>query len=310
MTTATTNTVVEHSSDATFRTWVAEVIAQLLAVGLTQTADTGQINTATVTRPGVATAGGYAIFRFNDTAHSTTPIFIKLEFGTGSAVTEPAMWITVGQSTNGAGTINSAAITTRVEVTFNGVIASPGVTPYVSRFCYNTTQGVLWMAWKIGGSASNLTTSIGGFSIVRSTDSSGAVTTDAVQLITNQPSTAVGAAASPGYAQIISNLTGLGYALGATGSNWGPHPYAITSTLYSANAQCFPVFQYTPVIGINASMALALQSEIGMNSTVVLALVGATTHTFIQTGGATWGGNTVGSNATSSATLGALMLWE
>lgn len=309
MTTATTNTTVEHSSDATFRTWVAEVIAQLLAVGLTQTADTGQINTSTVTRPGTATAAGYAIFRFNDTAHSTTPVFIKLEFGTGSAVTEPAMWITVGQSTNGAGTINSAAITTRVEVTYNGVIAST-VTPYVSRFCYNATQGVLWMAWKIGAAGSNLNTSLGGFSIVRSTDSSGGVTTDAVQLITNRPDTAVGTAASPGYAQVISNLTGLGYALGTGGSNWGPHPYGLTSTLYSSNAQAFPVFQYTPIIGINASMALCLQSEVGMNSTVTVALVGATTHTFIQTGGATWGGNTVGSNATSVATIGALMLWE
>lgn len=95
MTTASINTAVAHSSDATFRTWVAEVIAQLLAVGLTQTADTGQIDTATATRPGTNTSGGYAIFRFNDTAHSTTPIFFKLEFGTASSAAVPQMWITV-----------------------------------------------------------------------------------------------------------------------------------------------------------------------------------------------------------------------
>ena len=105
MTTASTNTAIDHTSDAGFRTWVAEIITQLLAVGLTQTADTGQINTASVTRPAINTMAGYAIFRFNDTLHATNPIFLKLQFGTGGSTTTPAMQLQVGRGSNGSGTL-------------------------------------------------------------------------------------------------------------------------------------------------------------------------------------------------------------
>lgn len=308
MTTATTNTVIDHTTDAAFRTWVAEVIAQLIAVGLTQTADTGQINTSTVTRPAANTAAGYAIFRFNDTAHSTTPIFIKLEFGTGTGTTNPFMWITVGQSTNGAGTVNSTAVMTRVAVGPPTGIAST-VTPYISRFCYNTTQGILWMAWKIGG-AGVATSSLGGFLITRSTDAAGAVTTDSFQLITNS-ATATGSGTNAGFTQVISGLTGFAYTASPwPSSNWSSHPFNLTTSLYASNAQCFPCWQFTPVVGINANMACALQSEVGMHSTVTVALVGVTTHTFIQVGGGVWGGTNVGSEGTASTIIGALMLWE
>ena len=92
------------ADDATFRTWGSGIAAQFAAVGLVQTADTGQINWTTVARPGVGSYGGYEIWRFNDSFQATAPVFIKLEYGVGTAADRPALRITVCTSTNGAGT--------------------------------------------------------------------------------------------------------------------------------------------------------------------------------------------------------------
>jgi hypothetical protein len=93
---------------ADLQSWSQAVHAALIAVGLVQTADTGQANLATITSPGSPnSAGGYEIFRFNDTLQATAPVFIKVEYGGGNQAgnSNPAIWITVGTGTNGAGTI-------------------------------------------------------------------------------------------------------------------------------------------------------------------------------------------------------------
>lgn len=312
MTTATTNTVLDHTSDAAFRVWVQEIITMLVTtLGVTQTGDTGQINTSTVTRPGTSTAGGYVILRFNDTAQSTTPIFIKLEFGTGAAAAAPKMWITVGSASNGTGTI-TGVVMTRVSVTMDNTTPNSTSTPYVTRGCYNATAGFLGFVWKngSGGTAANH----GGFFIFRSADSTGAVTTDAFMLITNS-STATGITGSQGYMQVISNLTGVAYTASPWPSNTCTHmPFGLFVTLYSSNGQVGPIFQFTPVLGITPWCALALVSEIAIGSTVTMTLIGATSHTFISVGGAFGNGSHFfQAYSVSPGTNGAItvmMLWE
>ncbi len=51
------------------------------------------------------------------------PVYLKLEYGTGSAASNPSMWLTVGASTDNAGTINSGLATTRrqLQATANSV---------------------------------------------------------------------------------------------------------------------------------------------------------------------------------------------
>lgn len=98
------------STDADFRSWAQGVHDKIVGVGLVQTADTGQINFSTVTKPGAAnTAAGYAIYRFDDALQATLPVFIKMEYGTGGAVDRPGTWITVGSSTNGSGTLSGGS---------------------------------------------------------------------------------------------------------------------------------------------------------------------------------------------------------
>lgn len=77
------------------------------ALGLTQTADTGQINLSTVTAPtGGNQSQGYEIWRFNDTLQATKPVYLKVEYGSGSGSQHQfALWFTIGTGSNGSGTI-------------------------------------------------------------------------------------------------------------------------------------------------------------------------------------------------------------
>jgi hypothetical protein len=134
--------VFQQTSDATFRTWVAAVLDQLNDIGLTQTADTGQIDTATVSTPGaINTSQGYAIFRFNDTLQATKPIYFKIEFGSGTATTTPSIWMTIGTGSDGAGTITGTMLS-RVQRSFTGA-----VTTVNSLANYNASLGVFWANW-------------------------------------------------------------------------------------------------------------------------------------------------------------------
>lgn len=91
--------------DATFRTWGSGISAQFAAMGLVQTADTGQINWATVLRPATLTVAGYEIWRFADALQATKPVFIKIEYRIGSVADRPSLILSVGTGSNGAGTL-------------------------------------------------------------------------------------------------------------------------------------------------------------------------------------------------------------
>lgn len=304
MTTATTTTAISHAATANFRTWVAEIIAQLLAVGLTQTTDTGQINTATVNKPGTSTSAGYAIFKFNDTLQSTSPVFFKLEFGTGSATANPAIWVTIGTGSSGAGAINGVVGTRRGAFYDTNPLST--VTTYVSRFVYNATHGFFGMAWKIG-SSSGPGYAMGGIMIGRSNDNTGAATGDAVWMVANSNSTS--GLSGTGYMECISYLTSAVYPQ-SSGSpvldaNWFYMPFndAGNTNLYAGNTQVGPCFYMTPVLAVSALAGMGMMGDIALGSTFSAALVGTTPLTFIQLQGP-FGQSPYSGNA------GMCMLWQ
>jgi hypothetical protein len=315
MTTATTTTVVNQTTVAAFRVWIAEVKTMIFTtLGVTNTADTGQINTATVTIPAVNTAAGYLIGRFNDTAQATSPVFFKLEFGTGNNVGDPCMWITVGTGSNGAGTI-TGVVMTRVYIGSGTPIST--VTTYVTRGCYTTASGSLHFTWKIG-STGTINQSMAGFSLFRSADNTGAPTTDAVMLLTNAVDGTSASFTQSGYMQTISYLTSTAYGPGGApwpNTFWGVFPFNLQSTLYSGNTQVGPVFQYTPVIGITPWLGIVLEGELAVGSTASMTLVGSTAHTYISVG-SMFGPLNGLTNALlpctggGSTTFSMIMLWE
>jgi hypothetical protein len=163
MSTDTRTLTFDSTSDANFRAWGSGIAASLVAAGLVQTSDTGQINWTTVSRganPGTSVESiyGYEIYRFNDALQATKPVFIKVEYGvlwsvtSGGATATPSqsvIYITVGTSTNGAGTVNSAVITSRNRyiggTVFGGSGGSSPVSPFgaasASSPCYTCGDG-------------------------------------------------------------------------------------------------------------------------------------------------------------------------
>ena len=173
MTTASFSSVIDHTSDAGFRAWGQGVSTALTAVGLTQAADTGQIDLTTVTRPGTTTAAGYQIWRFNDTLQGSAPIFIKLEYGTSNIATVPALWVTVATGSNGSGTLTGTTLLARTMTGLTNSAPASTVTAYPSYFCYSTTLSFLGWALKNGYNA-NGTFSV--FMLGRSCDATGTPT--------------------------------------------------------------------------------------------------------------------------------------
>lgn len=107
-----------NSSDANFRAWGSYLASKLLAGGMVQTADTGQINWVTVLTPaGVSTYAGYEIWRFNDTLQTTFPVYFKIEYGEGSNVDGPAVRVRFGTGSDGVGNITGSVSTPRIAQT-------------------------------------------------------------------------------------------------------------------------------------------------------------------------------------------------
>lgn len=320
--TATTSNVIDHTSDAGFRAWVSEIITTLTStLTLVQTADTGQINTSTVTRPSTNASAGYAIFRFSDTLQATSPVFIRMDFGTGSSATGPQFWITVGTATNGAGTLTGHV--TLTQACTYPTTPSSTITAYSSRWVVNMTLGYVGLAWKQGGNGGT-TTFWGGFQIFRSNDNTGSPTGDAIIMLTNgQPATAtfptsmpVGVTNSMGYVQCLSYLTNLVYPptpsngnlwFSSGGNSSAPLPFNIVSTAYNSNAQVFQLVYMTPVLAMSAFNCYGILNEETLGSSFSTALVGTTALTFLSIG-QPWGSTYLGAVSTSAA--GFCMLWQ
>ncbi len=178
----------DSSTDAAFRAWGGGISAAIAGLGLVQTADTGQINWTTVNKPaGVSTWTGYEIWRFADALQATVPIYFKLEYGSGASnASFPAMRITVGTGSDGAGTITGtyfpgvAASSSTVNFgTFTGAWNTLGPTP-TTVYANGGTSALCLLLWPTFTSSA----SMGGFfALERTHDFDGTDNADGYSLI-------------------------------------------------------------------------------------------------------------------------------
>lgn len=134
MTTAQVNITSDYTSDANFRIMGAAINAQLAAMGLVQTSDTGQANWTTITRNTTGGAlAGYEIWRFADTLQGTVPVFIRVEYhcAVGQSL-KMGIYIQVGFGTDGAGNISG----TQKSTALNCQGSSSGATAFGATACY------------------------------------------------------------------------------------------------------------------------------------------------------------------------------
>ncbi len=204
------------TTDAEFRTWGSKIKAAITACGMTQTADTGQINWTTVTKPTTSNAAaGYEIWAFSDTLQATAPIYIKIEYGsTTTPFQTPQIWVTVGTGTNGAGTLTG---TTSTRTALSPTSGTSGQTKSI------LGSGSTNRIWLAGGVDFTVTSQSWFFFVERTRDSSGAVTADGF-VIQMQASTsaafhqfglAVGGAGGTNSAGCIVSILGSKSAVGA-----------------------------------------------------------------------------------------------
>jgi hypothetical protein len=293
MTTRTFSTVIDHGNDAGFRAWATEVSEALDHVGLTKTADTGQINLATANRPAVNTAAGYEVRYLNDALHGSAPIVVKIEYGTlSSNAARPAMWLTVGTGSNGSGTI-TGVIVARFQCTYASASTPSAITPAPTYAC--RAGGQFAFAWKSGLVNTSGQPGMGFFGLSRTIDNTGADTAAGVTV----------------YAQVGANIEawstlfgGAVYASGAT-RQYCMVPYALTSTLTSGDSQAFRHYAALPLVRPVALGFTVLIDEVPMGSAISLAPAGSTERTYISTGIAGRGACVNGGNAHCFA-----MIWE
>lgn len=144
---------------ANFRDWVSYISAAFLASGWIKTADTGQMDIATIT-PSGDNLVGYEVWRMADTLQGTKPVYLKIFYGSygGSA----SVTIQIGTGSNGAGVI------TGFLKSFDSMFSYTNITDSTAKFAAsgNTNRLSVAMNYTTGNTIF--------FSIERTKDAAGA----------------------------------------------------------------------------------------------------------------------------------------
>lgn len=176
-----TTTLPRSNSNAEFRAWGSQISDAIANCGIIKQSDANvgtQIDWAAVAMPSATNQSrGYEIYAFNDAMQATTPVYFKIEYGSGAANANPSLWLTVGNGANVSGNVTGNT-TTRTQ--YVGTPNTANITSYYSgannRFC---------MIFGSGGSAANHIHV--GFE--RTLDSNGNVTADGLAIIAGSSTT-------------------------------------------------------------------------------------------------------------------------
>lgn len=264
---------VAQTTDAGFRAWGSALPAGLASAGLVQTADTGQIDWATVTRAAANNSAGYEIWRMDDAMQATKPVFFKLEYGSGSTSSVPCMWLTVGGGSNGSGAITGTYLPRALLTANGGVNADGGGRPtYIS--VQPGFVGVVVNGGCIVWAGANM--SCGYFFVIRTTDDSAVPTADGLAVIHQNGSSGPLANTHilPGYPK---GHSGTGFCLipgfiPSSGSVTPDGPQAFSHTFFYPKAYRSP---FTVSV---------LSAEVGAGVSFEATPFGATERTFLCMG--------------------------
>lgn len=174
MTTSSSQSTFSHNTDAEFRAWGKAVSDAVWFAGLTRTSDTGQIDWNTAVRAPANSMAGYEMYRFNDPLQATAPVFIRLEYRTGSSTNRPHMYMVVGSATDGAG--NMVGMNTgQLDISYSASATPPIGTYYPTYACTMPGYVAAMLGGGVGSSAAMFF-----FAIERFRDDSGAATNEGV----------------------------------------------------------------------------------------------------------------------------------
>lgn len=284
--------------DAAYQEFVAKGEAIVAGSGMTRTADTGQVDPSTVVRPAAAnTSLGYSVWRFNDPLQSVAPIFVRIEWGSGSNVNWPGMAVQVGTGSDGNGNL-TGLVTNLYRVSQNG--SSPGG----DRLWFGVHNR--WgAAVVVGSQPGNSTAGSGfGFAIQRTVDSAGEPTAEGVLLhVTEGTSTA-----SSDSRVVFMQLLPVQALRVMRGSDVSHTPFGLADYLVGASPQIFPTWVALPKVRPMAFLGVSpMASSPPAGQQFEIAMVGTTPRAYMSVGGG------LGRNfSTSASSLAAhsFVMWE
>lgn len=271
MTTQSWSTRIRHDTDATFREWGLEFNTKLAAAGLVQTADTGQINWATVTLPTAGNDGGYEIWKLNDSLFATAPVYFKIVYGTNSGGANiPRLRFQVGTATDGAGTLSGTASSTLRDT--NTQANQTTDTARQSYLC--VTEGFFGFAWKTGAASTEAA-----FFFCRTVNGAGAITVTGGIAIWGVSSTnQLNATQAYRFAAPAAAYTAR---LSPSSQMLGFSPQAPISTQVGADIQAMVGWTLTPQVVPLVGVCGVLHDEVSAGSTFTTTLVGTSARTYI-----------------------------
>lgn len=284
MTTKAWTASLLHTTDAEFRAWGSDIAQALLDVGLVKTADTGQINWTTVERPTIGNFGGYEIWRYPDSS-----IYMKWEFGTSTgSPSQPAIRVTVSNGSNGSGTLTG--------------VVSAARTAHANTF--GGASRLSWMCLKDGffgflgyRDPGGVPQAFAFFAVARTTDANGATSSLGATVYWCAASTV------PAAVQALNFSTSYVGAVNLTG-DYCAVPHRITSSLVGVDSQAFVHFTAMPRVYPVMPLCTVISTEVATGSTFDVALVGATSRTYLALDTRVYGA------ATGTTDYKLAMLWE
>jgi hypothetical protein len=255
---------IAHANDANFRAWGSDLSAAFAEVGLVKTADTGQIDWVTVTRPTLNTAAGYEIWRYTNSS-----VYLKIEYGTGVGAAAPGVWLTVGTGSNGSGTLTGTVSARTSVYANNSALDNPGTSRQSFLVYKDGFLGFFGYRFAAGGNAVLM-----GFWVSKTTNAAGVQDSRGATVYWR-----VGTSIPP-WVQALNFQTNTALTVNTTG-DFVVIPMAITSSIIGADTQCFIHWTALPLVLPNPYMATVISAEVPAGSTFTTTLIGTTPRTYI-----------------------------
>ena len=258
-----------QTNDSEYRAWLTHVKSVLDGVNptmFTQTADTGQINLATVVRPTVNTKPDYFIYKFDD-GLGFNPLYIKFVFGCGTTQAIANNSFTVGTGTDGAGNLTGTVVTPTLNS--SNTFATTSFSSYA---CVKAGQvAICLLAGAVSGTWPDMACLISRF-----TDAAGNPTNDGVNIFGM-----VGSGVFWGMSWLFSPV----WAVSTTSmSDIYVNPFGVASMAYNGVIQPNPAFYRTPHPRIFANLAHVLMADVPVGAEFQVAMVGSTKRNFKNIG--------------------------
>jgi hypothetical protein len=288
---------IEHTDDTTFRAWITNLHNAIIAAGLVDPGDTGQLDLSTATRPGTNTWAGYRIYRFNDTNQGAFPVFLRLEFGTGSNAGAPTIRFTIGQGSDGAGNITGANVVSDVTCSLTGQAGSSTAL----RTRVMCKDGLFWFAHGLGFSSGQAHAFL---KVSRACSSDGSPNADGV-VVYRRGGTATANFSLTGF--MVRAAAGvLSLSQGSWCMAWG----GVTSTVTGGATQTLLHAHPWPRIRLAPSVLTVVKTEYPDDTEFDAITLGASPRRFISLGDSLVGTTTASCALPNSNAYTLAMEWE